>query len=119
VYQTGVVKANPKGQKSCAKLGFMRKFQDILSRMLAVFTVGALGTLGAGAVIGIDTWMALSMAGLLAVASVAERLAREYLDDGKLTLDEINGAFSPFAKSEEATLPSDDEEDKSKSKRQK
>ena len=85
--------------------------------MVAVFTVGALGTLGAGAVVGVETWLALSMAGLLAVASVAERLAREYLDDGKLTLDEINGAFSPFAKSEEAT-PSPDEEGKSKSKRQ-
>ena len=84
--------------------------------MVAVFTVGALGTLGAGAVMGVETWVALSMAGLLAVASVAERLAREYLDDGKLTLDEINGAFSPFAKSEEAS-PSADEEGKSKPKR--
>ena len=86
--------------------------------MVAVFTVGALGTLGAGAVMGVETWVALSMAGLLAVASVAERLAREYLDDGKLTLDEINGAFSPFAKSKEASpLSSHDEEGKSKPKR--
>lgn len=95
----------------------MKKVQDILSRMVAVFTVGALGTLGAGAVMGVETWVALSMAGLLAVASVAERLAREYLDDGKLTLDEINGAFSPFAKSEEAKEVTPDEEGKSKSKR--
>lgn len=95
----------------------MKKLQDIFSRMVAVFTVGALGTLGAGAVMGVETWVALSMAGLLAVASVAERLAREYLDDGKLTLDEINGAFSPFAKSEESNLPLNDEEDKSKPKR--
>ncbi len=85
--------------------------------MVAVFTVGALGTLGAGAVMGVETWVALSMAAVLAVASVAERLAREYLDDGKLTLDEINGAFSPFAKSEEVNL-SHDEEGKSKPKRQ-
>ena len=96
----------------------MKKVQDILSRMVAVFTVAALGTLGAGAIMGVETWVALSMAGVLAVASVAERLAREYLDDGKLTLDEINGAFSPFAKSEEVNL-SDGEEDKSKSKHQK
>jgi hypothetical protein len=96
----------------------MKKAQDILRRMVAVFTVGALGTLGAGAIMGVETWIALAMAGVLAVASVAERLAREYLDDGKLTLDEINGAFSPFAKSEEFNL-SDDEEDKSKPKRQK
>jgi len=100
----------------------MEKVRDILSRMVAVFLVGALGTLGAGAVMGVETWVALSMAGLLAVASVAERLAREYLDDGKLTLDEINGAFSPFAKSEEhgaeeSSLSSPDEEGKSKPKR--
>jgi hypothetical protein len=97
----------------------MKKVQDILRRMVAVFTVGALGTLGAGAIVGIETWVSLSMAGLLAVASVAERLAREYLDDGKLTLDEINGAFSPFARSEEFSPLSSDEEDKSKSKHQK
>lgn len=82
----------------------MKKARDILSRMVAVFTVAALGTLGAGAIMGVEAWIALSMAGVLAVASVAERLAREYLDDGKLTLDEINGAFSPFAKSEEVNL---------------
>ena len=97
----------------------MKKVQDILSRMVAVFTVGALGTLGAGAIMGVETWVALAMAGLLAVASVAERLAREYLDDGKLTLDEINRAFSPFAKSEEFSPLSSDEEDKSEPKRQK
>ena len=57
--------------------------------MVAVFTVAALGTLGAGAIMGVETWVALAMAGVLAVASVAERLAREYLDDGKLTIEEM------------------------------
>ena len=98
----------------------MKKVQDILSRMVAVFTVGALGTLGAGAVMGVETWIALSMAGLLAVASVAERLAREYLDDGKLTVEEINDAFNPLSKNQDyLSSPSDDEEDNSKPKRQK
>lgn len=76
----------------------MKKARDILSRMIAVFLVGALGTLGAGAVFGVDEIVALSMAGLLAVASVTERLAREYLNDGKLTMEEINDAFSPLSK---------------------
>lgn len=98
----------------------MKKLQDILSRMVAVFTVGALGTLGAGAIMGVETWIALSMAGLLAVASVAERLAREYLDDGKLTIEEINDAFNPLSKNQDyLSSPSGDEEDKSKPKRQK
>lgn len=97
----------------------MKKVRDILSRMVAVFTVGALGTLGAGAVFGVDEIVALSMAGLLAVASVAERLAREYLDDGKLTIEEINDAFNPLSKnSDSLPTPSPDEEGKSKSKRQ-
>jgi hypothetical protein len=98
----------------------MKKVQDILSRMVAVFTVGALGTLGAGAIMGVETWIALSMAGLLAVASVAERLAREYLDDGKLTIEEINDAFNPLSKNQDYLFsPLDDEEDKLKPKRQK
>ena len=98
----------------------MKKVQDILSRMVAVFTVGALGTLGAGAVMGVETWIALSMAGLLAVASVAERLAREYLDDGKLTVEEINDAFNPLSKNQDyLSSPSSDEEGKSKPKSQK
>ncbi len=98
----------------------MKKVRDILSRMVAVFTVGALGTLGAGAVFGVDEIVALSMAGLLAVASVAERLAREYLDDGKLTIEEINDAFNPLSKnSDSLPTPSPDEEGKSKSKSQK
>ena len=97
----------------------MKKVRDILSRMGAVFTVGALGTLGAGAVFGVDEIIALSMAGLLAVASVAERLAREYLDDGKLTIEEINDAFNPLSKNQDyLSSPSSDEEGKSKPKRQ-
>ena len=88
--------------------------------MVAVFLVGALGTLGAGAVFGVDEVIALSMAGLLAVASVAERLAREYLDDGKLSLEEINDAFNPLSKNQDyLSSPSSDEEGKSESKRQK
>jgi hypothetical protein len=38
------------------------------------------------------------MAGILGVASVVERLARAFLDDGKLTLEEINQAFSKVDK---------------------
>jgi hypothetical protein len=38
------------------------------------------------------------MAGILGVASVIERLARAFLDDGKLTMDEINEAFSKVDK---------------------
>lgn len=75
--------------------------KNILMRIVAVFAASGLGVLGAGAVIGIDTVQAVSMAGLLGVATVVERLARAFLDDGKLTLDEINSAFAKVDKNAE------------------
>jgi hypothetical protein len=41
---------------------------------------------------------AVFLAGLLGVATVVERLARAFLDDGKLTLSEINDAFKSVDK---------------------
>jgi hypothetical protein len=38
------------------------------------------------------------MAGILGVATVVERLARAFLDDGQLTMEEINQAFSKVDK---------------------
>ena len=75
--------------------------KNIVFRIIAVFAASGLGVLGAGAVIGIDTIQAVSMAGLLGVATVVERLARAFLDDGKLTMDEINAAFSKVDKNSE------------------
>ena len=81
--------------------GGLHTVKNILLRIVAVFAASGLGVLGAGAVIGIDTLQAVSMAGLLGVATVVERLARAFLDDGKLTLDEINSAFSKVDKNAE------------------
>ena len=71
---------------------------NILMRILAVFAASGLSVLGAGAVVGIDTVQAVFLAGLLGVASVIERLARAFLDDGKLSLVEINEAFKSVDK---------------------
>ena len=38
------------------------------------------------------------MAGTLGVASVVEKLARGFLDDGKLSVEEINAAFNSVDK---------------------
>ena len=67
---------------------------NILLRIVAVFTAQALSVIGAGAVAGVSTIKAMSVAGITAVATVIERLARGFMDDGKLSLDEINSAFS-------------------------
>lgn len=68
-------------------------YLKIAKRMLALFLVTALATVGAGAAIGIDVWQAALLAGIMGVANVVEDLARGYLNDGELTEDEINQAF--------------------------
>ena len=73
-------------------------FKNILWRILAVFAASGLGVLGAGAVVGVDLLSAVLMAGILGVAAVVERLARSFLNDGKLTADEVNSAFSEVDK---------------------
>jgi hypothetical protein len=72
--------------------------KNVLWRILAVFAASGLSVLGAGAVVGIDLLSAVFMAGILGVATVVERLARAFLDDGQLTMDEINEAFSKVDK---------------------
>jgi len=68
--------------------------KNVFFRILAVFAVGALSTIGASALFGVKPWIAASVAGVLAVFTVVEELARDYAADGGLTEDEINSAFS-------------------------
>jgi hypothetical protein len=61
--------------------------------MLALFLVSALTTIGAGAIIGIDTLQTAILAGVMGIANVVEDLARGYLNDGELSDEEIDAAF--------------------------
>ena len=72
----------------------MKSIENVLLRIVAVFAASGLGVIGAGAVAGVSTGKAMLVAGITAVAAVVEKLARAFMDDGKLTLDEINAAFS-------------------------
>ena len=71
---------------------------NIFFRIVAVFAASGLSIIGAGSLVGIDTLTAVIMAGTLGVATVVEKLARAFLDDGKLDADEINSAFSSVDK---------------------
>ena len=53
---------------------------NVVLRILATFAASGLGVIGAGAIAG--------------VAFVVEGLSRNFLDDGKLTLAEINDVFN-------------------------
>lgn len=67
---------------------------NILMRIVAVFAASGLSVIGAGAIAGISTIKAVTVAGLTAVAAVVEKLARGFMNDGKLDIDEINAAFA-------------------------
>lgn len=81
-------------------VGGWETLKNILWRIAAVFAASGLGVLGAGAVVGIDMLSAVLMAGILGVATVVEKLARAFLDDGKLTMEEINQAFAKVDKNQ-------------------
>ena len=78
--------------------GGLATLKNVFWRILAVFAASGLSVLGAGAVVGIDLASAVFMAGILGVATVVEKLARAFLEDGKLTMEEINEAFSKVDK---------------------
>ena len=71
---------------------------NIIMRIVAVFAASGLSVIGAGAVVGISTAKAVILAGTLGVATVVEKLARGFLNDGKLDADEIQAAFTSVDK---------------------
>ena len=71
-----------------------KKIKIIIARMLAVFIANGLAVIGAGSLVGVDTVSSVLLAGSLGVIKVSEALARAYIDDGKITLEEINESFA-------------------------
>jgi hypothetical protein len=67
---------------------------NIMKRIVAVFIAQALSILGAGSLVGIDVYQSALLAGIMGVAHVVEMLARKYIDDGRLDLDEVNEVFN-------------------------
>jgi len=65
----------------------MKSLGNILMRIVATFAASGLSVIGAGAIAGVDTITAVTVAGLTAVAAVVEKLARGFMNDGKLDLD--------------------------------
>lgn len=76
----------------------MEQVKNILLRILATFAASGLGVVGAGTIAGVPVWKAVFMAGIAGVATVVEGLSRAFLDDGKLSIDEINQVFNKVDK---------------------
>lgn len=76
----------------------MDQVKNICLRILATFAASGLGVVGAGTIAGVPVWKAVFMAGIAGVATVVEGLSRAFLDDGKLSIDEINQVFNKVDK---------------------
>ena len=72
----------------------MKKAQDVLGRIVALFLTNALGVVTGAAVIApeLEIWKSALLAGAVSVFKVVESLARASVD-GTLTRDEIDAAF--------------------------
>ena len=80
-----------------------KKLKQITTRIIAVFSASGLSVVGAGTLAGVQLWQAVLMAGIGGVATVIEGLSRAYLDDGKLSDEEIDAVFNSVDKKRKAT----------------
>ena len=72
-----------------------------MMRIVATFAASGLGVIGAGAIAGVPLYKAVFMAGIAGVAMVVEGLSRAFLDDGKLSVAEINAVFAKVDRKQE------------------
>lgn len=81
----------------------MEQIKNILLRILATFAASGLGVIGAGTIAGVPVLKAIFMAGIAGVAVVVEGLSRAFLNDGKLSVDEIDAVFNKIQKQKDNT----------------
>ena len=84
----------------------LKKMRQVLLRIIAVFAASGLSIVGAGTIAGVELWQAIMIAGVGGVATVVEGLSRAYLQDGKLTSDEIDEVFTTVDKKSARTRAS-------------
>jgi hypothetical protein len=80
-------------KKKVIKVPVKQTITKIIIKSIAIFFASALSVVGAGSVVGVDVIDSALMAGLLGLIRVIESLARGFLDDGKLSLKEVDEAF--------------------------
>jgi hypothetical protein len=75
--------------------------KDVVFRSIALFLTMALPAIGAGAFAGVEPVQSALIAGALGVSKVITDLAKAFLDDGKLTQEEVDAVFKRATKKSE------------------
>lgn len=88
-----------------AKVIFKRTIALVILKVSAVLAAGSIG--------GVEIWQSALIAAFVGIMEVAESLARAYVVDGVLDLDEINTAFASSAEAKLAESKSSSSKDES------
>jgi hypothetical protein len=75
----------------------MRNAKRLFFRLLATFAVSGLSIIGTGAILGIELWRAVLMAGIVGLIQVIEGIARAYLWDEEITYEDVDKIFKDIA----------------------
>jgi hypothetical protein len=75
--------------------------KDVVFRSIALFMTMALPAIGAGAFAGVEPVNSALIAGALGVSKVLTDLAKAFLEDGKLTQEEVDVVFKRAGKKSE------------------
>ena len=75
--------------------------KDVIFRSVALFLTMALPAIGAGAFAGVEPVNSALIAGALGVSKVLTDLAKAFLEDGKLTQEEVDVVFKRAGKKSE------------------
>jgi len=75
--------------------------KDVIFRSIALFMTMALPAIGAGAFAGVEPVKSALIAGALGVSKVLTDLAKAFLEDGKLTQEEVDIVFKRANKKSE------------------
>ena len=67
---------------------------SVMARIGATFVYQAMAVIGGASIVGgIPVYKAALLSGLTATATVIQKLAAAYADDGKITIEELDSAF--------------------------
>ena len=88
-----------------AKVIFKRTIALVILKVSAVLAAGSIG--------GVEIWQSALIAAFVGIMEVAESLARAYVVDGILDIDEINTAFASSAEAKLAESKSSSSKDES------
>ena len=69
----------------------------ISKRTIAYVVLKVSGTLGGGAIMGVEVWQAAALAGFIGIMEVAEDVSRAYLQDGDVSEEDVDSIFGEYA----------------------